>query len=58
MRGLSCALLPLTTACSCIFTAVVHAELYCDELHLGHGEEVLDIGCGWGSFTLFAVRTT
>lgn len=31
-------------------------QLYCDELHLTDNLELLDLGCGWGSFTLYAVR--
>ena len=38
--------------------SIVHAELYCDQLALQDGESVLDLGCGWGSFTLYAVRPT
>ena len=32
-------------------------QLYCDELHLSDELEVLDVGCGWGSFSLYAVRS-
>jgi cyclopropane fatty-acyl-phospholipid synthase-like methyltransferase len=31
-------------------------ELYCDKLRMTDGLDVLELGCGWGSFTLFAVR--
>jgi cyclopropane fatty-acyl-phospholipid synthase-like methyltransferase len=34
----------------------VPAELYIDKLKLADGMSVLELGCGWGSFTLFAVR--
>jgi cyclopropane fatty-acyl-phospholipid synthase-like methyltransferase len=33
----------------------MYAELYCDELRLSEGQAVLELGCGWGSFCLFAV---
>lgn len=32
-----------------------HAEMYCDKMKLTDGMTVLELGCGWGSFTLFAV---
>lgn len=35
----------------------MHAELYVDKLQLADGMSVLELGCGWGSFTLFAVRS-
>eukprot|EP00892_Ulva_mutabilis_P005751 jgi/Ulvmu1/3548/UM166_0002.1 len=31
-------------------------ELYCDRLQIQDGMKVLDVGGGWGSFTLFAAR--
>lgn len=40
----------------CISVVLVHAEMYCDKMKLSSGMSVLELGCGWGSFTLFAVR--
>ena len=34
----------------------LRAEMYCDKLRLTDGLDVLELGCGWGSFSLFAVR--
>jgi len=33
-------------------------DLVCRKLHLGPGDRVLEIGCGWGGFAMHAARTT
>lgn len=30
--------------------------LYCERAGLSDGQEVLELGCGWGSLCLFVVR--
>lgn len=32
-------------------------EMLCDKLEIGRGDEVLDIGCGWGGFAKYAAST-
>lgn len=41
--------------CACTLTA--SAELYCERAQLGSGQEVLELGCGWGSFSLYAAAS-
>jgi cyclopropane-fatty-acyl-phospholipid synthase len=31
-------------------------ELYLERARIGDGQDILDLGCGWGSFSLFAAR--
>lgn len=34
------------------------AVLYCERAGLSDGQDVLELGCGWGSLCLFVVRHT
>ena len=34
----------------------VAADMYCERAKLGSGQRVLELGCGWGSFSLFAAK--
>jgi len=31
-------------------------ESYCEKAHLSDGQEILDLGCGWGSLSLFLAQ--
>ena len=54
-----CNVLPESASlCSVIPDRSWHAEMYCDKMQLAAGMTVLELGCGWGSFTLFAVRSS
>ena len=36
--------------------ALMAAALYCERAQLSDGQEVLELGCGWGSLCLYVVR--
>jgi cyclopropane-fatty-acyl-phospholipid synthase len=51
----SCAVFP--TAESSLEEAQLHKfRMICDKLRLGPDDHLLDLGCGWGGFALFAAR--
>lgn len=34
--------------------ACTYTDLYCQRASLSSGQDILELGCGWGSFSLFA----
>lgn len=43
-----------TPHCTALLTVPHPAALYCARAELADGQDILELGCGWGSFSLFA----
>ena len=57
---------PRSFTCSCAYfpegvtslddAELAMLELYCERAQLVDGQNILELGCGWGSFTLYAAN--